>query len=178
MPRPKVKPQDRQRSARACDACKASKKRCDANQPCRLCLKKGTQDSCTFTPTPRDRRCRRTRSASQTASFTTGPSNLSTDRRSSQPQTESDVRPNAPLVPQVYGSDDQIDSESDDIEDARDGIETRAQRSVMLDNLNGDRGKPYSMLFGCNRIHVMASFHCVLTPWAQSSLVTQRHSLS
>lgn len=58
MPRPKVKPQDRQRSARACDTCKASKKRCDANQPCRLCLKKGTQDTCTYTPTRRDRRSR------------------------------------------------------------------------------------------------------------------------
>lgn len=62
MPRPKVKPQDRQRSIRACDTCKASKKRCDANQPCRLCLKKGTQDSCVYSPTTRDRRRRHSQS--------------------------------------------------------------------------------------------------------------------
>ncbi|KAG8170321.1 hypothetical protein KVR01_001066 [Diaporthe batatas] len=67
MPRPKVKPQDRQRSAKACDACKASKKRCDANQPCRLCVKKGTQDTCTFTPTARDRRSHRSGSKTSQA---------------------------------------------------------------------------------------------------------------
>ncbi|POS77876.1 hypothetical protein DHEL01_v203741 [Diaporthe helianthi] len=67
MPRPKVKPQDRQRSAKACDACKASKKRCDGNQPYRLCVKKGAQDTCTFTPTIRDRRSQRSGSKASQA---------------------------------------------------------------------------------------------------------------
>lgn len=141
MPRPKVKPQDRQRSARACDSCKASKKRCDANQPCRLCIKKGTQDSCTFTPTPRDRRSRHTRSTSQIASFATDPSTLSTDRRSIQStQPQSSTQSNVPLNGQAGGSDEESDSETDDIEDGRGCIEKRAQRPVMLDNSNGDKG--------------------------------------
>lgn len=143
MPRPKVKPQDRQRSARACDSCKASKKRCDANQPCRLCIKKGTQDTCTFTPTPRDRRSRHTRSTSQVASFATGPSTLSTDGRSiqsTQPQPQPSIPPNARLNGQARGSDEDSDSETDDLEDSRGCIEKRAQRPVMLDNSNGDKG--------------------------------------
>ncbi|KAE8355619.1 hypothetical protein BDV28DRAFT_128549 [Aspergillus coremiiformis] len=48
MPRPRVKPQDRKRSARACLACKVSKKRCDGTQPCRTCLKRGIANSCAF----------------------------------------------------------------------------------------------------------------------------------
>lgn len=139
MPRPKVKPQDRQRSARACDSCKASKKRCDANQPCRLCIKKGTQDKCTFTPTPRDRRTRHTRSASQAVSFAAAPS-LSTDHRSTQSQTQSSIRAFAPLDGQAGGNDEDSDSETDDIDDGRGCIEKRAQRPVMLDNSNGDKG--------------------------------------
>lgn len=143
MPRPKVKPQDRQRSARACDACKASKKRCDANQPCRLCVKKGTQDTCTFTPTPRDRRSRHARSASHATSLTTAAGNVSTGHIPTHPQTQSVPRPNGPLGPQVSASDEDIDSESDDLEDSRDGIGKRAQRPVMLDNSNGDKGTPF-----------------------------------
>jgi hypothetical protein len=49
MPRRPVKPQDRQRVVRACDTCKASKKRCDGNQPCSACEKKGAGDACHFT---------------------------------------------------------------------------------------------------------------------------------
>jgi hypothetical protein len=48
MPRPKVKPQDRRRASKACDACKASKKRCDARLPCLLCVKKGVGSSCSY----------------------------------------------------------------------------------------------------------------------------------
>lgn len=58
MPRPRVKPQDRQRSERACDPCKASKKRCDAGKPCRPCVKKGIHESCTYTSSSRARRSR------------------------------------------------------------------------------------------------------------------------
>ncbi|OHF03077.1 hypothetical protein CORC01_01461 [Colletotrichum orchidophilum] len=41
MPRPPVRPEDRKRSTRACTACRATKKRCDAAQPCRPCVKRG-----------------------------------------------------------------------------------------------------------------------------------------
>lgn len=49
MPRRPVKPQDRQRVVRACDSCKASKKRCDGMQPCNACEKKGHNDLCRYT---------------------------------------------------------------------------------------------------------------------------------
>lgn len=49
MPRRPVKPQDRQRVVRACDQCKASKKRCDGSQPCTPCQKKGCDRNCHYT---------------------------------------------------------------------------------------------------------------------------------
>lgn len=49
MPRRPVKPQDRQRVVRACDQCKASKKRCDGSQPCKPCQKKGYDGDCHYT---------------------------------------------------------------------------------------------------------------------------------
>ncbi|KAI1376815.1 hypothetical protein F4677DRAFT_445138 [Hypoxylon crocopeplum] len=48
MPRPRVQPQNRLRSAKACDACKASKRRCDSKQPCRTCTDKSQANSCTY----------------------------------------------------------------------------------------------------------------------------------
>ncbi|TLD24118.1 hypothetical protein PspLS_06386 [Pyricularia sp. CBS 133598] len=50
MPRPPVRPEDRQRVARACQTCKASKKRCDGVQPCGSCSKKGLGDICRYVP--------------------------------------------------------------------------------------------------------------------------------
>ncbi|KAL5406760.1 hypothetical protein PMIN03_007558 [Paraphaeosphaeria minitans] len=49
MPRRPVKPEDRQRVARACDQCKASKKRCNGSQPCDACGKKGSSEACHYT---------------------------------------------------------------------------------------------------------------------------------
>ncbi|KAF2451786.1 hypothetical protein P171DRAFT_493328 [Karstenula rhodostoma CBS 690.94] len=49
MPRRPVKPEDRQRVARACDQCKASKKRCNGIQPCDACRKKGDSETCHYT---------------------------------------------------------------------------------------------------------------------------------
>lgn len=55
MPRPKVKPQDRQRSARACLPCKASKIRCDAATPCGPCLKRERTSACVYLESSRKR---------------------------------------------------------------------------------------------------------------------------
>lgn len=55
MPRPKVKPQDRQRSARACLPCKASKIRCDAGTPCGPCLKRERTSACVYLESSRKR---------------------------------------------------------------------------------------------------------------------------
>ncbi|KAL2825053.1 hypothetical protein BDW59DRAFT_180004 [Aspergillus cavernicola] len=56
MPRPKVRPENRQRSARACVACKSSKIRCDALQPCASCIRRDQADSCSYSGVDRRRR--------------------------------------------------------------------------------------------------------------------------
>ena len=48
MPRPKVRPEDRQRAAKACLPCKASKKRCDAQLPCAHCVRRNNAAACTY----------------------------------------------------------------------------------------------------------------------------------
>ncbi|KAK5461229.1 hypothetical protein LTS15_003292 [Exophiala xenobiotica] len=52
MPRPKVRPEDRQRAAKACLPCKASKKRCDAQQPCSNCVRKKSASTCEYAESP------------------------------------------------------------------------------------------------------------------------------
>lgn len=48
MPRPKVRPEDRRRSSRACVPCKLSKKRCDAQLPCVSCLRRDRALYCVY----------------------------------------------------------------------------------------------------------------------------------
>ncbi|KAL1955725.1 hypothetical protein VTO42DRAFT_8123 [Malbranchea cinnamomea] len=48
MPRPKVRPEDRRRSIKACIPCKISKKRCDAQLPCVSCIKRGRAPVCVY----------------------------------------------------------------------------------------------------------------------------------
>ncbi|KIV95395.1 hypothetical protein PV10_03059 [Exophiala mesophila] len=48
MPRPKVRPEDRQRAAKACLTCKASKKRCDAQLPCSNCVRRNKHSQCSY----------------------------------------------------------------------------------------------------------------------------------
>lgn len=149
MPRPKVKPQDRQRSAKACDACKASKKRCDANQPCRLCLKKGTQDTCTYTPTARDRNNRRSESKSSQANSIAVATNVSPVDFGSELPIPSSQRPSARLGDRSPSSQDvevddavdDADSETDYLPDSRNSVErTDQQQSLMLQSSSGDKG--------------------------------------
>ena len=52
MPRPKVRPEDRQRAVKACLPCKASKKRCDAQQPCANCVRKKSASTCEYAESP------------------------------------------------------------------------------------------------------------------------------
>lgn len=49
MPRPRVKDEDRKRVARACDTCKRRKEKCDGQQPCLLCKRRGREPECIFT---------------------------------------------------------------------------------------------------------------------------------
>ncbi|KAH7137829.1 hypothetical protein EDB81DRAFT_693101 [Dactylonectria macrodidyma] len=61
MPRPKVRPEDRQRSRKACSACKGSKIRCDSELPCSSCTKRGQSSSCEYSDIDRRRRHHGTR---------------------------------------------------------------------------------------------------------------------
>ncbi|KAF9893440.1 hypothetical protein FE257_010752 [Aspergillus nanangensis] len=56
MPRPKVRPEDRQRSSRACKTCKALKIRCDSQNPCTTCIRREQPDECIYIGTDRRRR--------------------------------------------------------------------------------------------------------------------------
>lgn len=138
MPRRKVQPQDRQRSARACDACKASKKRCDANQPCRLCVKKGTHASCAFTPTTRDRRSR--------ASTAAAPGRLTP----SLPAGRGAARSGPPEVEVAEkarqggsdGEEEDVDTDAEEYGDSTEASQVgKEQGPVMLDSSTGDRGR-------------------------------------
>lgn len=66
MPRPKVRPEDRQRSSHACQTCKALKIRCDSQRPCSSCMQRGLDDVCQYSGM--DRRRRKLRAACNTHS--------------------------------------------------------------------------------------------------------------
>ena len=114
MPRPRVKPQDRKRSVRACRACKASKKRCDSNFPCGNCVRRGIADTCEYS-SPK----RRTRPTELPPIL--GPGLLLSPQHS---LTAAAVRPEA--------------RERDD--DTRDTTPSIGQRPVMLYSSSGERG--------------------------------------
>ncbi|POR38885.1 hypothetical protein TPAR_00891 [Tolypocladium paradoxum] len=48
MPRPKVRPEDRQRAVMACTPCKNSKKRCDSRTPCSNCCRRDCEAACIY----------------------------------------------------------------------------------------------------------------------------------
>lgn len=58
MPRPKVSPENRQRSDRACLACKVAKIRCNSQQPCGSCLRRDQAETCIYSGIDRRRRGR------------------------------------------------------------------------------------------------------------------------
>ncbi|KAH8699264.1 hypothetical protein BGW36DRAFT_294939 [Talaromyces proteolyticus] len=55
MPRPKVRPEDRQRSSKACLPCQASKIRCDSQSPCMSCMRRDRASTCSYNETSRRR---------------------------------------------------------------------------------------------------------------------------
>ncbi|KAJ9617811.1 uncharacterized protein PV06_06239 [Exophiala oligosperma] len=78
MPRPKVRPEDRQRAVKACIPCKASKKRCDAQQPCSNCVRKKAEETCEYAESmvrPRGIHAHTARAASVQQSSTTTTTN-------------------------------------------------------------------------------------------------------
>ncbi|RAQ46321.1 hypothetical protein AFGD_000634 [Aspergillus flavus] len=122
MPRPRVKPQDRKRSVRACLACKASKKRCDGARPCRTCQTKGAADSCAFTPQQRGTQSSQPR----------GPN-------PPQPLTPSEVDHQAIIYNTVTPIEKLRPRESDDVRSTRDTTPSAGQRPTMLYSSSGER---------------------------------------
>lgn len=151
MPRRPVKPQDRQRVVRACDACKSSKKRCDGNKPCNGCKKKGNSDTCHYTPgrrhypLPEDtsagsqmsptRRSRLGSDSNATHAGMMSPTSLweAQDTTLRSPRSS---RNNCGETPADHDSDDQLE------EDAQgSSSDTMGQPPVMLSSLSGEKGK-------------------------------------
>lgn len=66
MPRPKVRPEDRQRAAKACLPCKFSKKRCDAQLPCAHCTRRNNASACTYEDSVYTNRTPRRRASTST----------------------------------------------------------------------------------------------------------------
>lgn len=66
MPRPKVRPEDRQRAAKACLPCKFSKKRCDAQLPCAHCTRRNNASACTYEDSIYSHRTPRRRASNST----------------------------------------------------------------------------------------------------------------
>lgn len=58
MPRPKVRPEDRQRSLKACLPCQASKIRCDSQTPCTSCTRRDRPGACVYNSESRRRHYR------------------------------------------------------------------------------------------------------------------------
>lgn len=55
MPRPKVRPEDRQRIGQACLQCRSSKIRCDSKFPCITCVNRGRGALCAYPEVDRRR---------------------------------------------------------------------------------------------------------------------------
>lgn len=153
MPRAPVKPQDRQRIARACDSCKASKKRCNGRQPCVACEKKGQHDVCHYTPGQRrNPRPRHNSVSSRHRSYSVSHGSMTGD-------TDGPTSSNLPLnitdcnivSPGSMGSNytDSLDrhgSESVIDNITRDSSsEALCQPPVMLTSVSGDKGKRASI---------------------------------
>lgn len=82
MPRPRVRPEERQRAAKACLPCKSSKKRCDAQQPCSNCVRRRAMSSCIYADSSRTRNhheARQSLAASSQRMPTEDVNNLSVD---------------------------------------------------------------------------------------------------
>lgn len=59
MPRPRVRPEDRQRSSKACLPCQTSKIRCDSQSPCMSCARRDRAHACTYIESTSRRRSKR-----------------------------------------------------------------------------------------------------------------------
>lgn len=151
MPRPPVRPEDRQRVARACQTCKSSKKRCDGAQPCGSCSKKGLGDVCRYVPGRRGSSHRSRRSAAGRSSRVGGEDVCDNDDLSdvaSSPSAAwgsySESNPEVARVlpnPRVRGVIEEEGVDADDVLDGSNDTRSSSQQpAVMLSSSSGERG--------------------------------------
>ncbi|KAL5869311.1 hypothetical protein ACKVWC_010057 [Pyricularia oryzae] len=150
MPRPPVRPEDRQRVARACQTCKSSKKRCDGAQPCGSCSKKGLGDVCRYVPGRRGSSHRSRRSAAGRSSRVGGEDVCDNDDLSdvaSSPSAAwgsySESNPEVARVlpnPRVRGVIEEEGVDADDVLDGSNDTRSSSQQpAVMLSSSSGER---------------------------------------
>src|ERR1700742_2476871 len=92
MPRPKVRLEDRQRAVKACLPCKASKKRCDAQQPCSNCIRRRATSFCHYVEPSYAKHHRRT-SQPQQADYSAGSNDSALVIDGSEPSPSTSRRP-------------------------------------------------------------------------------------
>jgi Fungal Zn(2)-Cys(6) binuclear cluster domain len=139
MPRPKVKPQDRRRSRKACDTCKSSKKRCDANLPCVLCVRKGVASSCSYSVTGRRNRVVQTQNVAVHQPSSEESSGLSTPVGLRRPLQNQEHRSSKSPAQLESGANSGGSGPSTIL-----GASTSrsiGQRPVMLTSKSGDKGR-------------------------------------
>jgi hypothetical protein len=154
MPRQPVKPQERQRVVRACEGCKASKKRCDGNQPCKSCQKKGYNGSCHYTagrrhhPLPQPPSALPQLAAAQSVPLVvegSGTDGVMMPQSSWDFQGPTTVSAGNPGPGSVTDTQEHVSngsSRSSCSNDTRGSpIEPMAQPSVMLSSVSGEKGK-------------------------------------
>lgn len=151
MPRQPVKPQDRQRVVRACEECKASKKRCDGNQPCKACQKKGYHGSCRYTagrrhhPLPQPTSTLPPLAPAQRAPLVVEGSGADESMMSPNSwdfQSSTSIPAGNPGPTSITITQQHISNSSNRSNDTRgSSIEPMAQPSVMLSSVSGEKGK-------------------------------------
>ncbi|KAH8645467.1 hypothetical protein BX600DRAFT_478165 [Xylariales sp. PMI_506] len=125
MPRPRVKPEDRRRSVKACNACKHLKKRCDSRTPCSPCLRKGIAESCQYSDQPSRRR----------ASDITVSHPLRSPRKYEHHSDSAHSR----LSPPKERALQQVTEVLDESQDTRDSTPYVGQKPVMLYSSTGEK---------------------------------------
>lgn len=179
MPRQPVKPQDRQRVVRACDQCKASKKRCDGSQPCRPCQKKGYDCGCHYTagrrhhplPQPTSSILRLVPAQNALPDLEGSGANLALISPDSwdvglDALSANDPGPNvAPITRETTPEDN-----SHSINTRRSSIEVMAQPAVMLSSGGGEKGKPFQLDIGqpACACHTINSFDSICRQYSSN----------
>lgn len=143
MVRPHVHPADRSRAVKACVVCRSSKKKCDAQSPCGLCVKKGQPELCTYTTSRRGRE--RSSNASSHAAGSTRPA-VSQIATSSGRASDSGAAASHQRLDELQCSTVRPASGSSNAA-TRDSTPHRGQRPTTLRSIRGEQGQSTRLSF-------------------------------